>query len=241
MSDLTTSDGSRRDRAAKALTRTGKWLAAILVASLILPALTAQWADRQNELALKEKLVSELTLSAATAIEEAHALVLEEVQPDPLPMQALRARYGAVAKAWSIAIFTLETKLSAYFPDAKLRSETRVAFRDAVHDYNLRVQDYIVLSGQICADNRLFEAALGRLTNYVGVTRPSTEQMKVEQSKDPPSCWRRTEDFRRAYQDPIGLSLLNKRDDLVETIIHADAAGYNVGFRDFLQQIVPLA
>ena len=157
---------SWRSRAG-ALRRGGTWLVALLVASLVLPALTTQWSDRQNELSLKEALVSQLTFSAATAIEEAHYLVLDESVPGPLRTESLRARYVAIAKAWNIDMFTLESKIKAYFPSARLRDGPRPALGDAVREYNLRVQDFILLSGDICAGNRLFQLALHRLDDYL--------------------------------------------------------------------------
>ena len=239
--DASTTAASKRDRTTSALKRSAKWLGAIVVASLVLPALTTQWADRQNELALKEGLVSQLTFSAATAIEEAHALVLDETQSEPPPPKDLRSRYSAFATAWNVAIYTLESKLKAYFPDAELQDEPGMSLQKAVHEYNLRVQDYILLSGEICAGNQLFKDASERLTDYLGTALPNVSRSTVERSGDPYRCWRRSEAFRRAYQDPIGLRLLNKRDRLVETIVDSGAQGYNVGFQDFLRQIVPLA
>jgi hypothetical protein len=243
MDDDQSADNSRFSHgAAGAIRSGGKWLAALVVASLVLPALTTQWSDRQNELSLKEALVSQLTLSAATAIEEAHALVLDETVLDPLPTERLRARYVAIAKAWNIEVFTLESKLNAYFPDARLREEPHQGLGDALGRYNLHVQDFILLSGDICSDNRVFRLALGRLERYLpGIGEETWEALRssAASADDLHGCWKRTEEFRRAFQEPLGRDLLEKRQSIVETIIHSGAEGYSVGFRDFLRQILP--
>jgi hypothetical protein len=243
--DASAGSVSRRDRVASAFRRSGKWIAALVLASLVLPAVTTQWSDRQKELSLKESLISQLTLSAATAIEGAHSLVIEETQAGPLQAASLRPRYGAIAMGWNVDIFTLESRLNAYFPHAKLRDKPHTRLGAAVRTYNLRVQDYILLSGPTCSDTDLFRNALKRLKSYLPTIEEEDwlslgwidEEANDEQPKRSGPCWRHAEEFRRAYQEPLGLKLLEKRGSLVETIVQSGAEGYYVGFRDLLRQV----
>jgi hypothetical protein len=113
-----------------------KWLVALLVASLFIPAITTQWSDRQKELDIKAALISQITESAAATVQDSVFLVSDES----------KGRRG--------------------------------------------------------------------------------------------SCWLKTNEFRIAYQ-ALGERLLSKRQPLLATITESPAAGYNVGFRDFLRQVLP--
>lgn len=67
-----------RSRGLPLLASAAKWLAVLVVASLMVPALTSQWSDRQKELDVKNAVVAQITHSAATATQDAYSLVDDE-------------------------------------------------------------------------------------------------------------------------------------------------------------------
>jgi hypothetical protein len=209
-----------------------KWAVTLVIASLAIPAITTQWSDRQKELTLKDGLVSRLTQSAATAIEDAGFLVRDEAISKKVRGSEWRSRFTAIARAWNIDAAALESELAAYFPDTKVASRS---FRSAFHEYSNRVQGYIFLSSQVCQGDRRVPA--DSLRKYLQPTRAATAYPNLTE----PSigdCWRRTGAFKDDYV-AAGAALLAHRDPLLTTLVHAHAAGYSVGFRAFLKQLLP--
>lgn len=209
-----------------------KWAVTLVIASIAIPAITTQWSDRQKELTLKDGLVSRLTQSAATAIEDAGFLVRDEAISKNVRGSMWRARFTGIARSWNIDAAALESELTAYFPHAKVASQS---FRRAFHEYSNRVQGYIFLSSQVCQGDRRVSA--DSLRKYLQPARWETAYPNLTE----PSigdCWRRTRAFKDDYV-AAGAALLAHRDQLLATLVHAHAAGYSVGFRAFLKQLLP--
>jgi hypothetical protein len=213
---------------------------AAFVISLAIPAITSQWSDRQKELELKDKLVSQFTSSAATAIENADGLVDDETRGGELPADSLRSRWASISSGWKVAAYTLESELAAYYPDAKLRGDNGMSFQDAFDEYNERVQQFIYLGFNDCRDGRVGRLEL--LSRYLGFRKHGDVWKALDtDAEHKVNCWRRTGDFKAAYVGYLSSLLLEKRADLVDTVIHSSAAGFNDSFGDFVRQIVPFA
>jgi hypothetical protein len=224
------------------LGRAAKWVAVLAVVSLMVPALTTQWSDRQKELDLKTSLVSQITGSAATATQDAFTLVADEAKSSSIKDPAWRAQYRNILKEWRVAAFTLESELDAYFPRVELSNRqpsqpSRLVPAFAL--YNDIIQDYIRLSLDECRTNNGRRLAIARIYSYLGEDPPAAITGRPNTSIiHGPECWKKSESFRLGYQD-LGDDLLKRRDILVDAVIHSNAAGYNVGFKDFVHQIVP--
>ena len=200
----------------------------------MVPALTSQWSDRQKELDVKNALVSQITRSAATATQDAYTLVEDEAQSAMIKDPLWRSEYRSILKEWRVAAFTLQSELQAYFPSATLGSSSLLM---AFHNYNNVVQQYIRLSGDECADNRQW------VVNAIYSKYLHKHPWRVIANNPPgitpnPACWKKSEEFRQSYQD-LGENLLGRRKDLVQAVIGSSAAGFNVGFRDFVHQVLP--
>jgi hypothetical protein len=232
----------QRKRRRRLLLGIVKWAGALLLASLVIPAITTQWSDRQKEVALKDSLISQLTASTATAIENSGSLVFDETQgPAIAPIATLRSQFKSIGNDWNIQAFTLESQLHAYFPHARLYHGQHSTFGHAFDTYNMRVQDYILLAYALCPGDKLRTKALRRLQIYLPIIKSVEWAALQESGVHPPGndCWRRSTKFKDAYLIPLGLDLLRKRAALVDTILHSHATGYNVGFQDFLRQVLP--
>jgi hypothetical protein len=232
-----------RSRGLPLLASAAKWLAVLVVASLMVPALTSQWSDRQKELDVKNEVVAQITHSAATATQDAYSLVDDESKSARIKDSLWRSQYRSIVKEWRVAAFTLESELEAYFPNIELSSSSLV---NAFHEYNNHVQQYIRLSGDECADEERNDEAVHKLYGYL-FHRESRRGPRAIEMNPPvpksgnspdPSCWAKPTKFRSKYQ-ALGEELLRRREVLVQAVIHSNAAGFNVGFRDFVRQVLP--
>lgn len=235
----TGNDESRwRSQGLPLLGRAAKWLAALLVVSIMVPALTTQWSDRQKELDLKTSLVSQITGSAATATQDAFTLVADEAKSTAIKDQTWRSQYRNILKEWRVAAFTLESELDAYFPKVRLANR-KLRLVPEFHRYNNIIQEYIRLSLDECGKDAGRIRVTKDIYAYLGQHEPASISTIPDAPPGHPSqCWRKGERFRLSYQD-LGGELLTRRDTLVDAVIHSNAAGYNIGFKDFVHQVIP--
>jgi hypothetical protein len=228
--------------------RLATWFAALVVASLFIPAMTAQWADRQKELELKTALIAEMTESAAGSLQDAVDFVDLQQKAWPHPKEEdWYKRYRAILKDWKVAAFSLESRLSAYFPHASVRLSKRPSLARSFHVYNERVQQFIYLTLNLCKEGslRTDEEQMGparRLEKYLSISLEADSDYSAIVTDTPPRsqspCWRKTREFFKDY-DHLASKLLDQRTYFVDAIVHSSAAGYNVGFRDFVRQVLP--
>lgn len=175
---------------------------------------------------------------------------------------AWRRQYRNTLKEWRVAASTLQSELHAYFPDTTLegfaiddgRCETassqtasapRCSLDDAFGLYGRLVSDYIRLSLGECPRDHGRRKAVGQIRSYF---HGKLESVRWKFIKQPPrvehaplvtDCWLKVDDFRQEHQD-LGGRVLNQRNQLVDALIASHAAGYNVGFGDFLHQVIPV-
>ena len=220
-----------------------KWIGPLLVVGLLIPALTTQWSDRQKELEIKSSLVGQITESADAAIEDAVFYVDVQMNAWP-PVDGLStprwkaygreqsARYRENLKQWRVLASSLESRIGAYFPDARYEGTQKLS--DAFGAYRQAVEGYMMLGTNLCkgADPRIQTVAA--LEGYVGV-----HPAGLDDAPQSESCWEKSDAFLGAYRQ-LGDALLVKLTDFVDAIVRSNAAGYNVGSGDLVRQLLPL-
>ena len=80
--------------------------------------------------------------------------------------------------------------------------------------------------------------AIEAISDYLGETVPRVIKTDPPGTGAGPRCWKKSEGFRASYQT-LGESLLEERNTLVGAVIRSNAAGYNVGVKDFIHQVMP--
>ena len=243
-------------RAGRRLSRPLGWLLALIIGSLLIPAVTKQWTDRPKELELKNSLVTQIT-EASTNTVVTHRFIASDLLPESRlaiyyytiwqsakssEKEAARRKYDAAVessrkseqKAWNETYASWQTKkasiggqLDAYFPGTKLASDWS--------SYAGALTNFETLGSNICGDGRkrlitelqtYFSGSTS--INWSGLERPTTDAQ----------C---QNDFLPAYQGlyfSLGEEVLKKRDDLLRGILSAQASGYSSGWRDLINDLL---
>jgi hypothetical protein len=235
--------------------RPAVWVLALAVTSLLIPAITKQWADRPKELELRTSLVDRIGESAAQTINTARfivadtlpeatlrALVCGEAEETRDPTQLERCRemrekettaeqtaHIDAKSAWLQKGAVLESQLAAYFPGSDLSREGKA--------YVNAVRIYLFLASGVCGEKR--EEANGKLLRYLGED-PSDPQWAPLHDLTEEQCAQKSADleFRSVY-GPLGDRMLAKRLDLLVLLNESDAEGFSVGFKDFFGDALP--
>jgi hypothetical protein len=237
------SRGRRADRPLGLL----KWIGPLLVAGLLIPALTTQWSDRQKELEIKSSLVGRITESTDAAIEDAAFFVDVQVNAWP-PVDELStsgwkaygreqsARYREILKQWRVLASSLQSRLGAYFPDAHYDdgAQNPLLLSDAFGEYRREVEGYMMLATNLCKGANPRIQTVAALESYLSV-----HPVGLDDAPQSESCWEKSDAFFGAYRQ-LGDALLLKLTDFVDAIVRSNAAGYNVGSRDLVRQLLPL-
>jgi hypothetical protein len=241
------------------VTRPGAWILGIAVTSLLIPAITKQWADRPQELQLRISLIDQLGESAVHTVNTARFIVA-----DTLPEASVRtllcggnqetpenraecldaiederrAEQAARIEAkndWLQKGAAVESQLAAYFPGTELAREGKA--------YVNAVRIYLFLASDVCGEKR--DDNTRKLLNYVyrspdvpegAPLLDLTEQECAEKSVN--------QEFREQY-GPMGDRILNRRLGLLRLVSESNAAGFSSGpldlFWDALPALVVLA
>jgi hypothetical protein len=219
--------------------------------SLLIPALTTQWSDRQKELEIKSSLVAQITESSAATIEDAIFFVEIQVKAwPPVERMTIRewkvygrvadARYRAIVKRWRVQASSLESRLVAYFPDAHFVVDQRKPqlLKKAFAEYRGEVEQYILLTKDLCKNDDTRLKTVAAVEGYLKAEL-NVKPVGLDAAPESVSCWEKGEAFLDAYRG-VGDSLLLRLNDFVNAIVRSNAAGYNVGARDFIRQILPI-
>ena len=76
-----------------------KWIAAVLVVSLVLPAATKQWSDNQQQRQLKTEVTTKLAGAVARATTDGGFLLADQVETGQSE-EATRAAYKNTLVTW---------------------------------------------------------------------------------------------------------------------------------------------
>lgn len=109
----------------------------MLAAGLVLPAVTKQWTDSQQQGQLKSDLTTRLSSAVATATSDGGFLLSNQIEYGKNPHQ-LAGAYQSVLSTWKSEGSAIETQLSSYF--APTPSDDLVT---AMHSYRKLVEAYI--------------------------------------------------------------------------------------------------
>jgi hypothetical protein len=120
--------------------RAGKWIAALLAAGLVLPALTKQWTDNQHQDQLKSELTTRLASAVAKAATDGGFLLGDQIlygksQPALIPA------YEEALATWKSEATAIEAQFRGYF--APKRSPGNDELVTAMHRYSDLVEAYI--------------------------------------------------------------------------------------------------
>jgi hypothetical protein len=243
-------------RAGRSLSRPLGWLLALIIGSLLIPAVTKQWTDRPKELELKNSLVTQIT-EASTNTVVTHRFIAGDVLPESRLVtyyyttwqsakssekEAAREKYLAAIesskraeqKAWNETYSLWQTKkasiggqLDAYFPSTTLASDWS--------SYAGAVTSFEQLGATSCGDYRK------RLITDLQTYFDGSTTIKWSELERPTADARCEGDFLLAYQGvyfSLGEEVLKKRDEILRGILSAPASGYSSGWRDLVNDLI---
>lgn len=233
---------------ARRIAKPGAWVLGVALTSLLIPAITKQWADRPEELQLRIALIDQIGQSAARTINSARFIV-----SDNLPKAQVRQvecgrnedsvkchqaineeseqeqdRQIQAKNEWLERGAVVESQLAAYFPGTELAREGKA--------YINAVRIYLFLAGDVCGEKR--EDGTRKLLRYFGEDPDDPKWGSLELARA--ECEQKSEnlEFREVY-GPMGDRLLNRRLDLLTLLNQSDAEGFSVGFADFVRDALP--
>jgi hypothetical protein len=230
------------------IARPGAWVLGVALTSLLIPAITKQWADRPEELELRISLIDQIGESAARTINDARFIVsdnlpkarLREVvcERDDQSIECHQAinneseqeqdRQIDAKNEWLQKGAVVESQLAAYFPETDLAREGK-AYIDAV-------RIYLFLASDVCGEKR--EDGTRKLLRYFGEDPVDANWDGLELT--PEECNQKSENlsFREIY-GPMGDRLLAQRLDLLALLTQSKAEGFSVGLADFARDALP--
>jgi hypothetical protein len=240
---------------ARRIARPGTWVLGIAVTSLLIPAITRQWADRPREVELRISLVDQVAQLAASTINTARFIVADtlpeatlrafvcteaDTSLDPVQLERCRSlqekEFQAEQKAhidaktaWIQRGAILESQLIAYFPGTELAREGK-RYVDAV-------RIYLFLASGVCEEKRA--EANNKLLRYLG-EEPTDPQWTPLYDMSAEECEQKSADleFREVY-GPLGDRMLAERLDLLLLLNESDAEGFSTGLGDFAVDALP--
>ena len=160
------------------IAKPGAWVLGLALTSLLIPAITKQWADRPQELELRIALIDQIGESAARTINTARFIVSDNL-PDARVREVVCARdpesddcekaineesrteQGEQIRAkteWLQKGAVVESQLAAYFPGTELSRQGKA--------YINAVRIYLFLASDVCGEKR--EEATRKLLRYFG-------------------------------------------------------------------------
>lgn len=200
------------------------WAFALVVGSVLLPAATRQWSDRQAALTLKSSLVADVSKSSVTAV-----FAAQRVAEMPAGDAQAKARQAAL-DGWVVSEAGIDPLMAAYFDDTQARTVWR-EFRDPL---------YLYIALACCDEHRAEHVAT--LKGYLSTPTLREPTVPPIAGEDPWMILRAEPvgslEFRKTYAW-AGLELLSRRGLLHQELRRTKADGYSVGFEDFWRDVIP--
>jgi len=140
------------------------WAAALVVASLVIPAATKQWSDRQEALALKAALVTDIAQDSSDAYARALGIPLQAHEHGKTPGLALRRK---LRTEWLQTAAVIDTRLKTYFDSDSA---------DAWLDYQNAMWEWIALG--CCGGQDVDLARLLEVRIYLDLHPPSDRRWR---------------------------------------------------------------
>jgi hypothetical protein len=235
--------------ASRRIARPGAWVLGVALTSLLIPAITKQWADRPKELELRISLIDRIGESAAHTVNTARFIVSDNL-PAARVREVVCGRDEASAaceqaindesrteqneqiqakNTWLQKGAVVESQLAAYFPGTELSRQGKA--------YVNAVRIYLFLASDVCGEKRV--EGTDKLLRYLGED-PTDPRWQPMRELTPDECVQKSEnlEFRELY-GPMGDRLLARRLDLLALLNSSDAEGFSVGFADFVVDALP--
>jgi hypothetical protein len=216
------------------------WAAALYVASLVIPAATKQWSDRQEALALKAALVVDLTEASSKTYATALSIPVLAREQGQKPALALRRR---LRTAWLSTDAVTDTRLATYFGGGL--QDQWLAYQDAMWAW--------IALGLCCGRNT--DDNLQTVRSYLHDHPPSVRWRRTA-AKYGGSPWGvlkcaphdKDEACLTIEGDPAfdsgyiwtGQALNDRRTTLVKRIRGSDVRGFSTDWKDFAGDVWPL-
>ena len=213
-----------------------------LIASLVVPAATKQWADRAGELALKKELVSQIntTVTKAVAITDCTARLATcfpegRSLRDPAATQDSRAEadvaYGRALfeskTEWAAGSTSISSVVQAYFASTPIDA--------AWTEHRQAVSAFLRLSSSECGAARDADTEL--LRGYLPGTGEDTwTLLGTDIGVD---CQGTSIEFESGYAT-LAQDLLNTTPRLTQALVQSNAEGYSNGLGDFVGDLWPV-
>ncbi len=244
-------------RVGRSLYRPLAWLVALLIGSLLIPAVTKQWTDRPKELELKNSLVKQITESTTHAIElnrinVANALPETTAYSDALSawrqaapkdkaaaLQSLKKAAAASRKAkqnianevystWQTNRALIGAQLQAYFPNTRLAS--------AWPGYATAIYNFGQLGTSICTATR--KEVVKQVQDYFNGNPALNWNALLTPTQDAQCQGDFVSSFQSAYSS-LANELVMRREPILDDILSPSvhASGYSSGWRDLLRDI----
>jgi hypothetical protein len=231
-------------------------IVALYIASIIVPAITQQWADRAKDADLKSGLVSNISDSAAKSIGTARSVTeallpetrarirayerlryAEQKRKSKQAIEKLQSAYNATVDAEVKAVASeIETARSDWTrTGASVEAQLDAYFPDSGlaeewHAYYLTVVNYLELGSTVCGDQR--DEIAQHLEAYLEDKRPA----RWAPLRDASMCRVHRSSFVQSFHT-VGEELLDRRGPIVQQIVTANSPAYSVGRRDLINQI----
>jgi hypothetical protein len=245
--------GTPRARRLELAGRAAKWIAAVLVVSLLLPAATKQWSDNQQQRQLKSQVSTRLAGAVANATSDGGFLLSNQTQQGQKP-KTLYAAYQETLSTWKSEWGAIAAQLRGYFattPDPKddLQKDHLLA---AMYHYGKLVELYITFCyfQHDLGDRRTFYGygnhndgfvdSLRRMREHTGETPtavPVPEEVLTSLHTDPGDRRLPVHIFQDAAQNKWAQNIVTESDSIIRMINDRQARGFQVGVRAFLRQI----
>lgn len=220
--------GNKWGRMRAALSRNWKqfawWAFGLLVASLILPAATRQWSDRQAALTLKSSVVTDVSKSSVDVV-----FAAQRTQELPAGEEQEKARRAAL-DGWVRSEAEIDPVVATYFKGTRARDIWN-AYRDTI---------FVYIALACCDQNRAEDVST--IQEFLGSPALRPPKPPPVENKDPWNILHNapvdSTEFRDTYVW-VGLELLSYRGLLLDELRRTPAVGYSVGIGDFWRDVIP--
>jgi hypothetical protein len=229
------SDGAGQGLGALGL-RTAKWVLGVLVVSLVLPAVTKQWSDNEQQHQLKADLTSRLAAAVAGATTDGGFMLGSQIQFGKSQAETLPAFQNAV-KNWKSEASAIDAEIAGYFATTSDPNKDNVVI--AMRAYNTLVQDYL----GFCTFFRYpgtrvrflgdFELNVEKMREHLRGVPSSVVPPVVAQSEHGPIA----SDFREQAQNEWAQNIVNTSAPIIATVSRRQPRGLHIGAGAFFHQV----
>lgn len=226
--------------------RAAKWIVAVLVVSLVLPAVTKQWSDNQQQRQLKADVASRLAAAVAQATTDGGFLLGDQIEYRGTETQ-LHPSFERTVATWKSEASAIEAEMAGYFTSAR-DPETDNLVR-GMRSYDKLVQAYL----GYCLFYKGFSERKRFLTDFrmwlnamrvaVGGPRTPLVPTAVVASLSPglPAAQRvarQSNEFKEAAENTWATNIDNASAPLIAMVNERQARGFHVGARSFIRQLI---